>query len=68
MYLIKLWVQGKQRKGEAMKVLLINGSPHAKGCTYTALNEAEKELNRAGIDTEIIHIGHKDIRGCIAFV
>lgn len=49
-----------------MKVLLINGSPHAKGCTYTALTEVEKELNNAGIETEIIHVGHKDIRGCIA--
>lgn len=49
-----------------MKVLLINGSPHAKGCTYTALAEAEKTLNAEGIETELIHIGNKDIRGCIA--
>lgn len=48
-----------------MKVLLINGSPNAKGCTYTALTEVEKTLNTEGIDTEIIHVGHKDIRGCI---
>jgi len=49
-----------------MKVILINGSPNAKGCTYTALAEVEKTLNQAGIVTEIIHIGHKDIRGCIS--
>lgn len=49
-----------------MKVLLINGSPHAKGCTYTALAEVEKTLNAEGIETELIHIGNKDIRGCIA--
>lgn len=48
-----------------MKVLLINGSPNAKGCTYTALSEVEKILNEQGIETEMIHVGHKDIRGCI---
>lgn len=49
-----------------MKVLLINGSPNAKGCTYTALNEVATTLNDQGIETEIIQVGHKDIRGCIA--
>lgn len=48
-----------------MKVLLINGSPHAQGCTYTALSEVAKTLGEEGIDTEIVHIGHKDICGCI---
>ena len=48
-----------------MKVLLINGSPNARGCTYTALCEVEKTLNEEGIETEIIHVGHKDVRGCI---
>lgn len=48
-----------------MKVILINGSPNAKGCTYTALVEVQKTLNQEGIETEIIHVGHKDIRGCI---
>jgi len=48
-----------------MKVLLINGSPNMKGCTYTALTEVEKTLNEAGVDTEIIHVGNKDLRGCI---
>lgn len=48
-----------------MKVILINGSPNAKGCTYTALVEVQKTLNQEGIETEIIQVGHKDIRGCI---
>jgi multimeric flavodoxin WrbA len=48
-----------------MKVILINGSPNAKGCTYTALSEVSKMLEEEGIDTEIIQVGHKDIRGCI---
>jgi len=48
-----------------MNVLLINGSPNVHGCTYTALSEVEKSLNGQGIKTEIIHVGNKDIRGCI---
>jgi multimeric flavodoxin WrbA len=48
-----------------MKVLLINGSPNAKGCTFTALSEVENKLKEQGIETEIIHVGNKDIRGCI---
>ena len=47
------------------KVLLINGSPHAKSCTFTALDVVAKELERNGMETEIVHVGHKDIRGCI---
>lgn len=49
-----------------MKVLLINGSPNKKGCTYTALCEVEKELNRQNIETEIFYIGNKPLRGCTA--
>lgn len=48
-----------------MKVLLINGSPNARGCTYTALHEVSETLNKEGVETEIIHVGHKDMRGCI---
>lgn len=48
-----------------MKVILINGSPNARGCTYTALSEVAQTLEDEGIETEIIHVGHKDIRGCI---
>lgn len=49
-----------------MKVLMINGSPRVHGNTYIALNEMEKVFNNSGIETEIIHVGNKDIRGCIA--
>lgn len=48
-----------------MKVLLINGSPHSNGSTYTALKEVADTLNAEGIETEIIQIGNKEIRGCI---
>lgn len=48
-----------------MKVILINGSPNARGCTYTALSEVAQTLEGEGIETEIIQVGHKDIRGCI---
>jgi len=47
-----------------MKVLLINGSPKAKGCTYTALSEVAKELEKENIETEILHVGNNAIRGC----
>lgn len=49
-----------------MKALLVNGSPRAKGCTYTALTELAKTLEEEGIEAEIVHVGHKNIRGCIA--
>ena len=49
-----------------MKALLINGSPHANGCTFTALSIVAEELQKNGIETEIVHIGNKDIRGCVA--
>lgn len=49
-----------------MKVLLVNGSPHKEGCTYTALCEVAQTLNNEGINTEIFWIGNKPIGGCIA--
>ena len=49
-----------------MKVLMINGSPHAKGNTAVALEEMKKVFDAEGIEAEILHIGNKDIRGCIA--
>lgn len=49
-----------------MKVLLVNGSPHKEGCTYTALSEVAGELQKNGIDTEFFHIGMKPVHGCIA--
>jgi len=47
-----------------MKVLLINGSPHEHGCTYTALCEVSSALREEGIDTELLWIGKNPIRGC----
>jgi multimeric flavodoxin WrbA len=49
-----------------MSVLLINGSPHEKGCTYTALSEVAGELERNGFETEIYHIGNDPVNGCRA--
>ena len=48
------------------KVLLLNGSPKANGCTATALQEMIRVFEAEGIETELIHVGNKDIRGCIA--
>ena len=47
-----------------MKVLLINGSPHKAGTTYTALCEAEKILKEEGIETELLQVGSSAVRGC----
>ena len=49
-----------------MKVLIINGSPRAKGNTTIAVNEMVKVFDNEGVDTEVVQIGNKDIRGCIA--
>ena len=49
-----------------MKVLMINGSPHAKGNTFTALHEMEKLFAENGVETEILNIGNQAVRGCIA--
>ena len=52
--------------GKTMKVLMINGSPHQKGNTAIALDEIAKQLKVNGIDSEIVWIGNKAVRGCIA--
>ncbi|MDL2324000.1 flavodoxin family protein [Ruminococcaceae bacterium OttesenSCG-928-A16] len=49
-----------------MKVLLINGSPKAAGCTFTALSEVAGELQKNGIETEMFQLGSKAVHGCIA--
>ncbi|MDR2656694.1 MAG: flavodoxin family protein, partial [Oscillospiraceae bacterium] len=49
-----------------MKVLLINGSPHEQGCTYTALSEIGRTLSEADVDWEIFQTGTEAIRGCMA--
>ncbi len=48
------------------KVLILNGSPKANGCTATALDEMIKTFEEEGLTVELIHVGNKDIRGCIA--
>ena len=48
------------------KVLLLNGSPHLHGCTATALEEMIKVFEEEGVETELIQVGIKEIRGCVA--
>ena len=48
------------------KVIILNGSPRADQCTATALKEMIKVFDEEGIETEMIHIGNKEIRGCVA--
>ena len=48
------------------KVLLINGSPHAHGCTATALEEMIKVFDAQGVETELLWVGNREIRGCIS--
>lgn len=49
-----------------MKVLLLNGSPHADGCVFTALSEVASALERNSVKTEIFQLGNKPVRGCVA--
>ncbi len=49
-----------------MKVLLLNGSPHAKGCIHRALSEIATQLQKYGIEAEHMHVGNKPLMGCIA--
>ena len=46
-----------------MKVLLLNGSPHENGCTYTALSEVASALNGCGVETELLWLGNGPVRG-----
>ena len=48
-----------------MKILVVNGSPHANGCTYTALCEVAAALEAEGMETEMIQIGTKPVSGCL---
>ncbi len=49
-----------------MKVLMLNGSPRPQGNTFTALSEMEKVFQAEGMETELVHVGNRDIRGCVA--
>lgn len=48
-----------------MKVIMLNGSPHKNGCTYTALTVVADELGKQGVDSEMIWLGNGPVRGCI---
>ena len=48
-----------------MKVLLVNGSPHRDGCTFTSLSEVAGALNKNGVESEIFWIGNRAVQGCI---
>ncbi len=48
------------------KALLLNGSPNAKGCTYTALREIADVLEKEGMETHIVQVGTAAVRGCLA--
>lgn len=59
-------LKSKEGEHEMSKVLLINGSPNTHGCTAAALEEMIKAFEKEGVETELVQIGNKDIRGCIA--
>lgn len=54
------------KESEKMKVLLLNGSGRANGCTYTALREVADTLEAEGIGAELLQMGGKPVRDCIA--
>lgn len=55
----------RANKDRQQKVLLVNGSPHLNGNTFTALSEVAKTLEEEGISSEIVHIGNRPVQGCI---
>lgn len=59
-------VQNQNKAGKKMKVMLVNGSPHKEGCTFTALTEIAETLRKNGVDSEFFWIGRKPVSGCIA--
>ena len=50
----------------AYRVLIINGSPKANGCTARALREVSDTLRAEGVETDLVHVGKDDIRGCVS--
>lgn len=54
------------KKSKMANVLILNGSPHSKGCTATALNEVKTILEQEGIEVKLLNVGNKVIRGCTA--
>lgn len=62
---VKIIMEAKRKEVFLMKVLLLNGSPKAHGCTARALQEVALALNGAGVETETIHVGGRSFGGCI---
>jgi multimeric flavodoxin WrbA len=59
-------IKGIFKEENRMKVVLVNGSPNAKGCTYTGLSIIKEQLAKNGVDSEIFQVGKKPVLGCIA--
>lgn len=59
-------VFGNSYNDREMKVLLVNGSPHKEGCTYTALSEIASTLSKNGVESDFMWLGTSPIAGCIA--
>ena len=55
----------KANKNKQLKVLLVNGSPHHCGNTFTALSEVARTLEEEGMEAEIVHVGNRPVQGCI---
>ncbi len=58
-------IKSVAKKEGAVRVILVNGSPHANGCTFTALDEAARTLRAEGIEAEIFQLGVEPLSGCI---
>lgn len=48
-----------------MKVLMLNGSPHLKGCTYTALAEVANALSKEGVESTVVNVAQEPVQGCL---
>ena len=55
----------RANKDKRLKVLLVNGSPHRSGNTFTALSEVARTLEEEGLEAEIVHVGNRPVQGCI---
>ena len=58
--------ESRRKKGKKMKVLMINGSPRKSGNTSIALEEMRKVFEAEGVEAEVVCVGNRDVRGCIA--
>ena len=58
--------ESRRKRGKKMKVLMINGSPRKSGNTSIALEEMRKVFEAEGVEAEVVCVGNRDVRGCIA--